>query len=859
MITINWVTPQNLGTLVNGQVSYFSVLATASDRGPVTYSVIGTPNFPRCLYFDSTTGNLIGRVAFQSTGSNQSANQINTYSITVRATRSGQPSVFADRTFTYSTVQTITQPYDNIYIKLLPSSSVRSEISTLLNNSNVISPEYIYRQGDPYYGISSSLIYQHAFGLPNSLSCEYANATLENHYHKNIVMGELRTAVARDSENNIIYEVVYSAVIDDLVNSQGISISKEVNWPRVEYNRSTFYPASLSNMREQFGNVFGSFNRLETLPRWMTSQQLDGSILGYTPAVVLCYTKPGFGKIVADNINQNWQYKLNKYQFKIDRVIVDRSFSYQYYNDAVVTPPSNIAGFNTTTQRYTVSAMDSADEYIFVPQSIVSNVTPIPNCGTTPVPVIDPYYNSVVLLSNMYLGSPTTTITNSMVLYVDANNGYNPVLGNTSIAGNATVVDNNYYNFDGFSAINIQNSNLYDISWSSGKTVLVSAWFDNLIPYGFPQFRALLGHDGPSGSRIVNLYLWLQQGPGPAFLPEYRLVYSSGGYNTWSTALNVAPGNWNIFGFTHAPDATVKFYMNGEQISVEGTDAPGGVHPVTGFFPGNQYLGRADNYWVGRIGYWQVYNTTLTNGQILQNFNATKTRFNLNTSILDQSQYSNPSIIYYTGVQEFDSYLSASGGPIDNGSAWRCAYQSSGSASNRTVYYNSIPQYAMPGDFTIEAWIYNASNSLGENSYCLTGSADPFNPGSGPSWTIRTSSSGFVFTAVDLNDASNPGTPITLEGAAVALQWHHIAVTRSGNTVRMFVDGAVPVGTPVRNVVAGNTIPTYKISAVGALQIGGTPNTWMNTGDFLGPFRITVGVARYTASFTPPTTLFPTS
>lgn len=384
MITINWVTPQNLGTLINGQVSYFSVLATASDGGTITYSLIGVPSFPRCLYFDTTSGNLVGRVAFQSTGSNQTADQINTYTFTVRATRTpALPAlpVTSDRTFSFTTVQRYTTAYDNIYMTPLLSTTSRAEISALLQNTSIIPPNYIYRLGDPYYGIVSKIIYQHAFGVPTSLSCEYANAVLENHYYRNIVLGELKTAIARDGYNNIIYEVVYCSIIDDLVNSVGTSISKVINWPREEYNRTQFYPASLPNMREQISVELGQINSTDSLPRWMSSQQRDGSITGYVPAAVLCYAKPGFGQIIVDSINQLWQYKFNRYSFKLDRIIVDRSLSYQYYNGATPTPPSTIAGYNTGTQTYTVANMDSADEYIYIPQSIISETTPIPNCG----------------------------------------------------------------------------------------------------------------------------------------------------------------------------------------------------------------------------------------------------------------------------------------------------------------------------------------------------------------------------------------------------------------------------------------------------------------------------------------------
>lgn len=379
MIRINWVTPQNLGTLVNGQISYLSVQAIANNGATVVYSLIGSPTFPKCLYFDAATGNIVGRVAYQSSSNINSA--IQTYNFTVRASVSG---VFLDRTFTLTINNAIKQPFDNIYIKAMLSVIQRQQITSLLSNTNIIPTNYLFRNNDPYYGVARDVIYQHAYGIPTSLSCEYANAILENHYNRDITLGELKLAVARDERNTIIYEVIYSAIQDYLVNDQGISISKSVNWPRLVDGKSEFYPASLPNMRLQIDESLNSnpLNRIDPgklLPLWMTSQQVDLNIIGYVPAFVLCYAKPGFGQYIIDNINQLWPYKLNQYRFTIDRIIIDRSLSYQYYGGATPTPPSNIAGFNGTT--YSVNDMNQYDESIYVPQNILSVGTPVLNCG----------------------------------------------------------------------------------------------------------------------------------------------------------------------------------------------------------------------------------------------------------------------------------------------------------------------------------------------------------------------------------------------------------------------------------------------------------------------------------------------
>jgi hypothetical protein len=46
-------------------------------------------------------------------------------------------------------------------------------------------------------------------------------------------------------------------------------------------------------MREQVEDVLGTVNNTNILPLWMTSQQIDGNTLGFTPAWVIAYCKPG--------------------------------------------------------------------------------------------------------------------------------------------------------------------------------------------------------------------------------------------------------------------------------------------------------------------------------------------------------------------------------------------------------------------------------------------------------------------------------------------------------------------------------------------------------------------------------------
>lgn len=80
--------------------------------------------------------------------------------------------------------------------------------------------------------------------------------------------------------------------------------------------------------------------------------------------------------------------------------------------------------------------------------------------------------------------------------------------------------------------------------------------------------------------------------------------------------------------------------------------------------------------------------------------------------------------------------------------------------------------------------------------------------------------------------------------------WRHVAATRSAGTLRFFVDGVLD------GAVALST--NYSIGTV--LGIGAQVGSRNNSYDFPGyidDLRITKGVARYTANFTPPTEALP--
>lgn len=82
--------------------------------------------------------------------------------------------------------------------------------------------------------------------------------------------------------------------------------------------------------------------------------------------------------------------------------------------------------------------------------------------------------------------------------------------------------------------------------------------------------------------------------------------------------------------------------------------------------------------------------------------------------------------------------------------------------------------------------------------------------------------------------------------------WYHYAATRQGNTVRFFLDGVLQSSQTFSASLYNPTNP-FRIGRSGNY----TNNNAYNYNGNIEDFRITKGVARYTAAFTPPTASLP--
>jgi len=192
------------------------------------------------------------------------------------------------------------------------------------------------------------------------------------------------------------------------------------------------------------------------LPRWMTSRQDDGTVLGFTRALVLAYVNPGRSAEVAYRVRQVIE-DFNLIDFTIDRYEWDNILSNNFIktNEAIVgtgnitaNTESNIVTGNSTA--FTTEL--AANAIIYVSNTAIGNVVSVTNDTTL---VIDANsasnianlsftYSNIFQINNYVVatGNITTNTSSNIVTGLAANvvgtGTISGSIGTTLITGNST-------------------------------------------------------------------------------------------------------------------------------------------------------------------------------------------------------------------------------------------------------------------------------------------------------------------------------------------------------------------------------------------------------------------------------------
>lgn len=270
-------------------------------------------------------------------------------------------------------------PYENVYLKALPSYTERSSWDSLTQDQTIFPPSLLYRPQDSYFGVQKSLKSLFLSGLNPGTAENFVAAIARNHYFKTINFGEIKTARAVNPDGSIGYEVIYAELIDDQsFGSNGpplevvLELANKFLFRDQSYN--IIYPNSFPNMQIRLENGIGYTNK-STLPRWMTSIQENGTVLGLIRCVVLAYTKPGASKLISYRL-QNSNFKINDIPFVADRYQWDNYLS-QFYD---TTTNKFLPSVPTTFDKYPTLAQGSAIVPTLIVNSVIqSNVITIPS------------------------------------------------------------------------------------------------------------------------------------------------------------------------------------------------------------------------------------------------------------------------------------------------------------------------------------------------------------------------------------------------------------------------------------------------------------------------------------------------
>ena len=323
------MTTLNLGSIVPGKTSLFSVEATSKQSGVIFDYSYKNGKLPQGLTIQPN-GEIEGVVAdkyFELDGgatkldvvqSKQTTTVDHEYVFTVTATGSDYALTTSNQTFKIVLNTPYTKGYNDVFAEAGLDQVQRDRFVTQYSNNNIFPNDKLYRPEDPNFGVAKDIKMLLISGLETSYLDEYIIAMHKNFANKTLTFGDIATAKATNSAGSTIYEVLYYPVID-AIDGQNLAhdIGSETTIPlrTTDFFKTdtyftadqseidTVYPNTIKNMRERIndlGQITGEF-----LPLWMKSVQTSGNALGWIPAVPIAYCKPGESAQIKYNIQKN--------------------------------------------------------------------------------------------------------------------------------------------------------------------------------------------------------------------------------------------------------------------------------------------------------------------------------------------------------------------------------------------------------------------------------------------------------------------------------------------------------------------------------------------------------------------------
>jgi hypothetical protein len=225
-------------------------------------------------------------------------------------------------------------------------------------------------------------------------------------------------------------------------------------------------------------------------------------------------------------------------------------------------------------------------------------------------------------------------VTNGLVLYLDAANRQSYVSGSTNwknltpaYTGSITMGSNQI--FDGISLTATSGSSPYQVIFPALDSVFtrqeatISLWVK--IPEGSTTNENVIFSGGGSANNLIYFY---RNAPNP--VTDYRwLIYytATTGDSFYLVGLTYPSNQWYNTVLTYTSTGTASTYINGALRNTQTIANFVQWNKTSNGTPSINTTSVGKNF--GSFGALQYYNRALSAQEILQNYNATKTRFGL--------------------------------------------------------------------------------------------------------------------------------------------------------------------------------------------------------------------------------------
>lgn len=320
----------------------------------------------------------------------------------------------------------------------------------------------------------------------------------------------------------------------------------------------------------------------------------------------------------------------------------------------------------------------------------------------------------------------------------------------------------------------------------------------------------------------------------PAYSNGFQIYYGASGTWTGTTNSGIRMFEWIHIAFVRS-SGTIKVYVNG-------VSKAGSISDTTNYTSTNFKIGQYYSTGYGMEGYISNFKMSL-NAIYTSNF--TPPTALVTPTSGGSSAASTKILVDFTNGKMFDQSATNTASTIGGNVTLSTSVKKFGTSSCN-LFGGTGARLAQPpnrvnssilafGKFTIEFWLYVTAYHAAYSDI-----VGVFN-GVSAGWLIYQNGNNLevYINGSTLISGSRPSTG----------SWNHIALTRDGTSLKMFVAGTQHGSTSTTGLGADQTDH--------GLVFGGDDTGRNGINGYIDEFRLTLGKARYTSNFTAPTKEFP--